>query len=111
MSLPMKEETARLGDIELFYRVGGGGPPLLLLSGFTQTGLYWDPFLDALGKEYTVIVPDLPGHGRSTAFDEHFSHRKTAELLFDLLDRLGLERCSSPRAWRPWCLSAARTAG
>jgi len=92
-SLPLKEETLKVEGLEIFYRTGGSGAPLLLLSGFTQTGHLWYPFLDELGKEYTVIVPDLPGHGRSTAFSGRFSHRKTAEILFGLLDKLGLDRC------------------
>ena len=92
-SLALTEATAEIEGLQLFYRTGGSGPPLLLLSGFTQTGRHWYPFLDELGKEYTVVVPDLPGHGRSAAFSGHFSHRKAAEILFHLLDRLGFDRC------------------
>lgn len=65
-ALPMTEGTQAVGDIELYYRMGGSGPPLLLLHGMTRTGREWDPWLDELGERYTVIVPDLPGHGRST---------------------------------------------
>ncbi len=92
-SLPLAEHTVEVEGLPIYYRTGGSGPPLLLLSGFTQTGRYWYPFLDDLGEEYTVIVPDLPGHGRSTAFSGHFSHRKSAEIMFDLLDRLGMDHC------------------
>lgn len=47
----------------LHYRTGGHGPPLLLLHGFTGTGVWWEPYLDPLAESYTTIVPDLPGHG------------------------------------------------
>jgi haloacetate dehalogenase len=67
-SLPLMEQTLEVESLELYYRTGGSGPPLLLLHGATLVGQQWDPFLDALGEHYTVIVPDLPGHGRSPDF-------------------------------------------
>ena len=90
--LPLAEHVARVDGVELFYRMGGSGPPLLLLHGRSRAGLFWVPFLDAFGERYTVIVPDLPGHGRSSDFPEGFTHRDTARLLFALLDQLGLGR-------------------
>jgi 2-succinyl-6-hydroxy-2,4-cyclohexadiene-1-carboxylate synthase len=41
--------------------------PLVLVHGFTQTGLSWSPVIDALGEGIPVVVPDAPGHGGSTA--------------------------------------------
>ena len=66
--LPLSEHTTKIDGVELYYRMAGSGPPLLLLHGRTGSGQIWMPHLDALGERYTVIVPDLPGHGRSTAF-------------------------------------------
>jgi len=91
-ALPMTEHTARLDGVDLYYRSGGSGPPLILLHGRTRSGLFWAPFLDALGEHYTVIVPDLPGHGRSSPFPGDFSHRRVARLMFALADELGLDR-------------------
>jgi pimeloyl-ACP methyl ester carboxylesterase len=90
--LPLTEARQTLDGVELYYRTGGSGPHLLLLHGFTQSGRKWDPFLDELGKHYTVIVPDLPGHGRSSAFRGLFTFRDTARLMFALCDGLGVER-------------------
>jgi pimeloyl-ACP methyl ester carboxylesterase len=91
-SLPLSEATELVDGIELYYRMGGSGPPLLLLHGFTVTGRQWDPFLDELGKRYTVIVPDLPGLGRSARPTGDFTHREAARLVFGILDALGIER-------------------
>jgi len=46
-------------------RVGGSGPALLLLHGFTGSGRSWDDGLvdAAIGAGFTTIAPDLPGHG------------------------------------------------
>jgi pimeloyl-ACP methyl ester carboxylesterase len=77
-------------DITIHYEVCGQGPPLLLLHGFTATGSQWTPFLPQLEGEYRVIVPDLPGHGRSTIPCAGFSCRKTAEYLYGLLDAIAV---------------------
>jgi haloacetate dehalogenase len=45
--------------------VGGSGPPLLLLHGYPQTRVMWRPVAPALAQQYTVVVPDLRGYGRS----------------------------------------------
>lgn len=76
LSLSLGEATQMVDGIELVYRIGGSGPPLGLLHGFTLTGEEWNPFLDELGKHNTVIVPDLPGMGHSARPMGDFTHRK-----------------------------------
>ncbi len=46
-------------------RVAGSGPALLLLHGFTGSGRSWDGGLADAAAEagFSVIAPDLPGHG------------------------------------------------
>lgn len=87
-------EEARLvvDGASLYYRIGGSGPPLLLLHGVTQTGATWDPFLDRLGREHTVIVPDMRGHGRSTNPAGSFSCRAVAADMLALLDHLEVKQ-------------------
>lgn len=48
-------------------RVAGHGPPVLLLHGFSGSGLSWAG-LAGLGGRFRAIVPDLPGHG-TTGWD------------------------------------------
>ena len=81
-----------VNDLKLSYRIGGAGPPLLLIHGFTMTGHEWDSFIDDFGKDYTVIVPDMPGHGESERLPRNFSFRHTAKMMFNLLDELGFDR-------------------
>ncbi|MBM3189705.1 MAG: alpha/beta hydrolase [Chloroflexi bacterium] len=90
-SLPLAEATVEVEGLPIYYRTGGSGPPLLLLHGFTVTGRMWDPFLDELGKHSTVIVPDLPGHGRSSRSVGPFLFPDAARCMFGLLDALGVE--------------------
>ncbi len=46
---------------------GDTGPVLLLLHGLGATGEVWSDFVDVVGERWPgpVVVPDLPGHGRS----------------------------------------------
>lgn len=49
-----------------YYRTGNGDkPPLVLIHGFSDTGLLWTPVARELGNTYDVIMPDMRGHGRS----------------------------------------------
>lgn len=76
----------------LHYRTGGHGPPLLLLHGFTGTGVWWAPYLDRLAEDYTTIVPDLPGHGRSGPGPDPYRFDQVAAHVYALMDTLGLGR-------------------
>ena len=57
-------------DVEglgLHAEVSGTGPPLVLMHGFTGSAGTWSGLTAALAADYTVIAPDLVGHGRSDA--------------------------------------------
>jgi haloacetate dehalogenase len=67
------------GDI--FARVGGSGPPLLLLHGYPETHLMWHAVAPRLTERFTVIAVDLPGYGdsfRPPVSDDHAAHSKRA---------------------------------
>ena len=49
----------------VFARVGGAGPPLLLLHGYPQTHVMWHGAAARLVDRFTVVVADLPGYGAS----------------------------------------------
>jgi haloacetate dehalogenase len=81
----------------LFARVGGSGPPLLLLHGYPQSHLMWRDAAATLAQDFTVVAADLPGYGESfrpPVSADHGSHSKRA-LAGDLLaamEALGHER-------------------
>lgn len=45
----------------------GTGDPVVLIHGFTQSGLSWEPLAQRLAVVHTVITVDAPGHGGSAA--------------------------------------------
>lgn len=50
---------------QIFYRISGNGKPVVLIHGFGEDGDIWQHQIPVLEKQYTVIIPDLPGSGKS----------------------------------------------
>lgn len=65
-------------DISLYYRIYGKGDPVMLVHGFAEDGWIWENMIPMLEKEYSVIVPDLVGSGRSTGNMEGMTIEKMA---------------------------------
>lgn len=84
----------RSGDAagRMYYQIRGQGPPLLLLHAFGLSGKAWDPFVADFADDYTLIIPDLPGHGRSTVPLEPWRSRTVAAQVVALLDELEFEQ-------------------
>jgi haloacetate dehalogenase len=62
-------------------RVGGSGPPVLLLHGYPETHLMWHAVAPELAERFTVVAADLPGYGgsfRPPVTEDHASHGKRA---------------------------------
>lgn len=83
----------------IFARIGGKGPPLLLIHGYPQTHVMWHRVAPALAARFTLIMPDLPGYGGSAAPEADAAHapydkRSMAKALVELMATLGHERFS-----------------
>jgi pimeloyl-ACP methyl ester carboxylesterase len=61
------DRTIASGPRTLFYRTEGSGLPVLLLHGFAEDGAIWDNQVACLATHCRLIIPDLPGSGRSSA--------------------------------------------
>lgn len=80
-------------------RVGGDGPPLLLLHGHPQSHVIWHKIWPALTRHYTCVAADLRGYGDSgkpPASPDHAAHSKRAMALdmVELMQALGFGRFS-----------------
>jgi pimeloyl-ACP methyl ester carboxylesterase len=70
----------------------GTAPALLLLHGLGCDHTTWRPVIDMLARRYTVIAPDLLGHGRSAKPRADYSVGGYANGMRDLLTVLGLDK-------------------
>jgi haloacetate dehalogenase len=89
-------DTVALPSGALRVRIGGSGPPLLLLHGNPQTHVMWHAVAPALARRFTVICPDLRGYGGShkppaTADHAPYSKVEMAAEIAALMTRLGHE--------------------
>src|SRR3989454_4020827 len=66
-SFPANFKTRKISTrgAQIFVRVGGQGPAVVLLHGYGGTGDIWAPLAARLARGHTVIVPDLRGIGLS----------------------------------------------
>lgn len=84
-------------DIEINARIGGDGPPLLLLHGYPQTHAMWHKVAPRLAERYTVVATDLRGYGDSSkpaGTPEHatYAKRAMARDQVEVMRALGFER-------------------
>jgi pimeloyl-ACP methyl ester carboxylesterase len=79
------------GHRRAFVKVGQG-PALLLLHGLGCDHTTWAPVIDSLARRYTVIAPDLLGHGRSDKPRADYSVGGYANGMRDLLTVLGIDK-------------------
>jgi pimeloyl-ACP methyl ester carboxylesterase len=71
------------------YRQAGSGPVVLLIHGVTGNMHTWDEVLPELAERYTVVTPDLLGHGLSAKPRGDYSLGAFASGIRDLLGALG----------------------
>ena len=95
----MQESLLDVAGKKIFVAETGGGPPVLLLHGGGPGASGVSNYarnIAALAKEYRVIVPDLPGYGRSTkGVDGTDPFGALAAGIRGVLDRLGLYKATS----------------
>src|SRR3954451_15254623 len=76
------------------YRTAGRGPELLLLHGITNSSQTWEGVAPLLSERFTLIAPDLLGHGESAAPRGDYSLGAHAAGARDLLTALGHARAT-----------------
>jgi pimeloyl-ACP methyl ester carboxylesterase len=94
MTARVRQTEIKLHGHTLSYRTGGRGPALLLIHGITNSSSSWEPVLAQLATRFTVIAPDLLGHGESAKPRGDYSLGAAASLMRDLMLALGHERAS-----------------
>jgi pimeloyl-ACP methyl ester carboxylesterase len=84
-------------ELELYghrvsYRTAGSGPALLLLHGIANSSETWERVAPLLSERFTLIAPDLMGHGQSETPRGDYSLGAHASAARDIATALGHER-------------------
>ncbi len=90
------EKTVRVGRREIFVTEAGAGTPVVLLhgGGAGASGVSnYGRNIDALAERFRVIVPDMPGYGRSTkGIDPSDPFGDLGMFVRGLLDEMDIEK-------------------
>ena len=79
---------------DLRYFRAGEGPVLLLVHGMAGSAATWRHVMPRLARDYTVLAPDLLGHGESSKPRTDYSLGAHAATMRDFLVAVGIERAT-----------------
>src|SRR5947209_2428836 len=97
MSSKVTHKTAKVGDLDVFYREAGpkDAPAVLLLHGFPTSSQMFRNLIPLVATEYRVVAPDYPGYGHSSmpSHDEfEYTFDNLAEVIDEFTQKVGLTK-------------------
>jgi pimeloyl-ACP methyl ester carboxylesterase len=78
----------------VIYRIAGSGPPVVLIHGMVNSSRHWEDVALRLADRYTLIAPDLIGHGDSATPRGDYSLGAHAASIRDLLAVIGIDHAT-----------------
>lgn len=91
----IEEKRIKIDDIEVNYKIAGEGPTILILHGWGRGSDSWITVQVRLAQQgYTVVVPDLPGFGKSEPPQTVWGVKEYVEFLKGFADVLGVKKFS-----------------
>ncbi|WP_406864626.1 alpha/beta hydrolase [Streptomyces sp. HUAS MG47] len=82
--------VVRVDGVDVAYTREGRGPVVVLVHGAGIDGRMWQPQVEALADEFTVVAWDEPGSGRSGALPAGFGLADFARALATVIEDVGL---------------------
>jgi len=89
----MEHSTVKANGAAFHVARIGAGKPLLLLHGWPEFWLTWEPVMMRLADRFALIAPDLRGFGDSDKPDGPYGPDQHAADMLALMDALGVARC------------------
>lgn len=94
-----ERRVVRLHGHRIVCWIGGGEPRpgrpvLLLIHGIAGSSATWEAVLPSLAHRYTVVAPDLLGHGESDKPQHDYSLGSYADMTRDVMIALGIDRAT-----------------
>jgi pimeloyl-ACP methyl ester carboxylesterase len=88
----IEHQSIRANGADFHVARAGAGKPLLLLHGWPEFWLTWEPVMTRLADRFTLIAPDLRGFGESSKPDGPYGPDQHASDMLALMDALGWKR-------------------
>jgi pimeloyl-ACP methyl ester carboxylesterase len=86
-----RSRNVKANGATIHVRIGGNGPPVVMLHGFGDTGDMWAPVAAVLVEDHTVVVPDLRGMGLSSHPESGYDKKTQAHGIAQVMDKLKVE--------------------
>lgn len=87
----LTEKSVQVDDHLVYYYEGGTGETVLLVHGFGAEKHIWAKFAKQITPKYHVIIPDLPGHGKTTQLQTaSYSYQSQVDRLYRFIETLQL---------------------
>ena len=88
----MKEKTLRIQNREVHYKIAGEGPAIFILHGWGRGSDSWAEVQEKLAEAgYKVIVPDLPGFGKTSPPETIWGVKEYADFAMEFIKKLGAD--------------------
>lgn len=89
----IEEKQIFINDLKVNYKVAGEGGPLLILHGWGGSSGSWVEVQKILAKEgFKVIVPDLPGFGKTPTPNSVWGVEEYTDFALNLIDKMGFKK-------------------
>ncbi len=86
----LAERATTIAGTRIRFYAGGAGDPVLLVHGFAGAASNWVEIAPELARTHRVLVPDLPGHGRSAPLPGAPTAAAYADSVAAIAEREGL---------------------
>ncbi len=90
----MRKHTISVNGTEVVYEECGEGneQTIVLLHGFCGSPYYWHKVCPLLNGKYRIIMPQLRGHGSTSALDGDYSMEALAAEIYQLIEELSIDK-------------------
>lgn len=89
----MAERFLNYNGSAIHYRLFGSSHPVVLLHGFGEDGTVWNQQVEFLKSKFQVIVPDLPGSGKSETIKD-MNMEGFADVIYEILNHENIPICT-----------------
>lgn len=76
------------------YKITGSGKSMMLIHGYQADSRIWDSLIPLLSEQYRLIIPDLPGHGKTDLIQQINSMDFLAEVVYRICYTEGITNLS-----------------